>query len=44
MAAIPVVLLGNIRERALARQAERRDAIGLISLRVVGNRHDAARL
>ena len=36
MPAEPVVLLGHVRERALPREGERRDALGLITLQVEG--------
>ena len=34
VAAVPVVLLGNVRERALTRQRQRWDAVGLVALTV----------
>ncbi len=36
VAAIPVVLLGDVREGALARQRQWRDAVGLVALTVGG--------
>jgi hypothetical protein len=34
MAAVPVVLLWDVRKRALARQSERRDPFGLVFLHI----------